>query len=49
MKAQEIIDFVFEIAPNSFWGTENIFEFGHGELEVTGVRAAPVHRDPPST
>lgn len=40
MKAQEIVDYVFEIAPNPAWAWENMFEFGDGELDVTGVAVA---------
>jgi putative NIF3 family GTP cyclohydrolase 1 type 2 len=37
MRAQEIVDYVFSIAPNPAWGRENFFEFGGGDLDVTGV------------
>lgn len=40
MKAQEIIDYVFEIAPNPEWAWENVFEFGDGDIETTGVAVA---------
>jgi putative NIF3 family GTP cyclohydrolase 1 type 2 len=40
MIAQEIVDFVFEIAPNPTWGKENFFEFGDGSFEVTGIGVA---------
>lgn len=40
MKIQEIVDFVFEIAPNPSWAWENNFEFGNGETEVRGVAVA---------
>jgi len=40
MKIQEIVDYVFEIAPNPPFGTENIFEFGDGSRDVTGIAVA---------
>jgi putative NIF3 family GTP cyclohydrolase 1 type 2 len=40
MLIQEIIDFVFEIAPNPSFGSENIYEFGDGAREVTGIGVA---------
>lgn len=40
MKAQEIVDYVFEIAPNPPFGTENFFEFGGGNVEVNAVGVA---------
>lgn len=33
-RAQEIVDFVWEIAPNPAFGTENVFEVGNGEVPV---------------
>ncbi len=39
-RAQEIIDFVWEIAPNPDWGKENIFEFGDGNVAVEAVGVA---------
>jgi len=32
MKVQEIVDFIFDIAPNPSWADENIFEFRDGRL-----------------
>ena len=40
MKIQEVIDFVFKIAPNPEWADENIFEFGDGSGEVTDIGVA---------
>jgi len=40
MLIQEIIDFVFKIAPNPEWADENIFEFGDGSREVTDIGVA---------
>lgn len=40
MKAQEIADFIWEIAPNPGYGTENIWEFGDGSEEVNGIGVA---------
>lgn len=40
MKVQQIIDYVFDIAPNPDWGTENVYEFGDGEREVSAVGVA---------
>jgi putative NIF3 family GTP cyclohydrolase 1 type 2 len=40
MLIQEVIDFVFNIAPNPKWANENIFEFGDGSREVTGIGVA---------
>jgi putative NIF3 family GTP cyclohydrolase 1 type 2 len=40
MTGQQIVDFVFEIAPNPSWADENIFEFGDGSQEVTAVGVA---------
>jgi putative NIF3 family GTP cyclohydrolase 1 type 2 len=40
MNSQQIVDFVFEIAPNPSWAKENIFEFGGGSGEVTAVGVA---------
>ena len=37
---REIIDFVFEIAPNPAWADENVFEFGDGSGEVAAVGVA---------
>jgi putative NIF3 family GTP cyclohydrolase 1 type 2 len=40
MKVQEIVDSVFDMAPNPPWGDENKFEFGDGSDTVTGVAVA---------
>lgn len=40
MQAQEIVDYVFSIAPNPSFATENIYEFGDGAREVTGIGIA---------
>ena len=40
IKAQQIIDFVWEIAPNPIWAHENIFQFGDASVEVSGVAVA---------
>lgn len=40
MKIQTVIDYVFEIAPNPPFGDENIYEFGDGTGEVTGLGVA---------
>jgi putative NIF3 family GTP cyclohydrolase 1 type 2 len=40
MKIQQIVDYVFEIAPNPDWGTENVYEFGNGDREVSAVGVA---------
>jgi len=40
VKAQQVIDYIFEMAPNPDWGTENIFEYGDGTREVTGIGVA---------
>jgi putative NIF3 family GTP cyclohydrolase 1 type 2 len=37
MKAQEIVDFVFSIAPDPDHAWENVFLFGNGDIQVTGV------------
>ena len=37
MKAHEIIDFVFSIAPNPDHAWENVFLFGDGDIEVSGI------------
>lgn len=38
--AGEISDFVFEIAPNPDWASENIFQFGDRDTAVTGIGVA---------
>lgn len=40
MKTQEVVDFVWQIAPNPAFGTENVFEVGDGETPVRGVGVA---------
>lgn len=40
VKAQQIVDFIFEIAPNPDWGTENVFEFGSGDQDVSAIGVA---------
>jgi putative NIF3 family GTP cyclohydrolase 1 type 2 len=40
MKAQQIIDHIFQIAPNPDWGTENCYEFGDGSRDVRGIGVA---------
>ncbi|MFW6059112.1 MAG: Nif3-like dinuclear metal center hexameric protein [Phycisphaeraceae bacterium] len=40
MKAQQIVDYIFEIAPNPTWANENIFEFGDGDTAVEAVGVA---------
>ena len=40
MRAQEIVDFVWQIAPNPALGTENVFEIGDGDTPVRGVGVA---------
>jgi putative NIF3 family GTP cyclohydrolase 1 type 2 len=40
MKAQEVTDYIFQIAPNPDFGTENIYEIGGGETEVKAVGVA---------
>ena len=37
MNAQDIVDYVFEIAPNPSTAWENEFLYGDGLMEVTGV------------
>lgn len=40
MNAQEIVDYIFSIAPNPKWATENVFEFGDGQTEVSAIGVA---------
>lgn len=40
IRAQEVVDFVFEIAPNDPTGAENIFEFPGPDTVVTGIGLA---------
>jgi len=40
MKARDIIEYVFQIAPNPDWAKENIYEFGGPETEVRAVGVA---------
>ena len=40
MRAQEITDYIFQIAPNPEFGTENIYEIGGGDTEVKAVGVA---------
>ena len=37
MRAQEIIDFVLSIAPEPDHAWENVFLFGDGDIEVSGI------------
>jgi putative NIF3 family GTP cyclohydrolase 1 type 2 len=40
LRAQEVVDYVFEIAPNPSHAWENVFLFGDGDTPVGGVAAA---------
>jgi putative NIF3 family GTP cyclohydrolase 1 type 2 len=40
IRAGDIVDFVFQIAPNPSWGTENIFEAPGPDRVVTGIGIA---------
>jgi putative NIF3 family GTP cyclohydrolase 1 type 2 len=40
MNIQNVIDYIWEIAPNPPFGDENIYEFGDGAGEVTGIGVA---------
>ncbi len=40
MKAREIVDFVWDIAPNPPGAEENIYEFGDGHAEVSSIGVA---------
>src|SRR5687768_6288045 len=40
MNAQSVIDFVWQIAPNPPFGTENFFELGSGDTPVRGIGVA---------
>ena len=40
LRAREVVDYVFEIAPNPGHAWENVFLFGDGETEVKGIGVA---------
>lgn len=40
MKAQDVVDYVWSIAPNPEWGAENVYEWGSAQSDVTGIAVA---------
>ena len=37
---QDVVDYIFSIAPNPSWAEENIYEFGSGRDDLTGIGVA---------